>query len=118
MQIGRFFSLSEGRVGQFLSPRVLLVRTPFRPLARQQEVCYFGFDRLNQAQKFTQNLALAGYSFQLRRSQVMPQPYEVRLPGHRDLARTLAYWDRLDRQQTQANPASERRHPGTSPLAA
>lgn len=118
MQIGRFFSLSYGRVGQFLSPRVLLVRTPFRPLARQQEVCYFGFDRLNQAQKFTQNLALAGYSFQLRRSQVMPQSYEVRLPGHRDLARTLAYWDRLDLQQNQAKLAPERIDPDQVPLAA
>lgn len=118
MQIGRFFSLSQGRVGQFLSPRVLLVRTPFRPLATHQEVCYFGFDRLSQAQKFAQNLALAGYPFQLRRSQVVPQPYEVRLPGHRDLARTLAYWDRLDRQQNLANSTAERSPVLGSPLAA
>ena len=114
MRIGQFFSLQQGRVGQYLSPRVLVVRMPFRPSAG--DVCYFGFDRLNQAQKFAHYLATMGCNFQLRRSQSMPQPYEVRLVGHRDLARTLAYWDRLDHQQT-ATPQPTVRPTQVTPAA-
>lgn len=92
MQIGRFFSLQQGRVGQYLAPRVLVVRSPFR--AFSSTVCYLGFDHLKQAQTFAQNLARLGASFHIRRSRVMPQDYEIRLRGHSDLARTLAYWER------------------------
>ena len=106
MQIGRFFSLQQGRVGQYLSSRVLVVRRPFR--SNFVEVCYFGFDRLNQAQKFAQYLASMGYSFQLRRSQRMPQSYEVRLQGHSDIARTLAYWDRMGQSKSRSTPGLPR----------
>ncbi len=92
MQIGRFFSLQQGRVGQYLAPRVLVVRSPFRAFA--PTVCYLGFDYLKQAQTFAQTLARMGASFHIRRSRVMPQDYEIRLRGHSDLARTLAYWER------------------------
>lgn len=96
MRIGQFFSLQQGRVGQYLSPRVLVVRTPFRPVAAQTNLSYFGFDDVSQAQKFARQLAALGYRFQVRRSRVMPQPYEVRLSEQLPLARTLAYWDRRD----------------------
>jgi hypothetical protein len=114
MKIGRFFSLQQGRVGQYLSSRVLVVHRPFR--ANFVEVCYFGFDRFNQAQKFAQYLAARGYSFQLRRSQRLPQNYEVRLQGHSDLAQTLAYWDRSDRSQPRSTAAPRRKI--AAPLAA
>lgn len=97
MQIGRFFSLQRGRVGQYLSSRVLVVRTPFQ--SPVQPCCYFGFEQLSQAQKFTQNLARKGFRFQLQRSTLMPQRFEVQLQGHTDLARTLAYWDRVDQKR-------------------
>lgn len=114
MQIGRFFSLQSGRVGQYLSPRVLVVRQPFqRSLG---EVCYFGFDRFSQGQKFANYLAAQGYTFQLRRSQVMPQSYEVRLQGQSSLARTLAYWDRMDDRRLQ--PTAKRQSVAVQPLAA
>lgn len=106
MRVGQFFSLQRGQVGQYLSPRVLVVRKPFQP--SNTPVCYFGFDRLSQAQKFAHYLATMGHTFQLRRSEQMPQSYEIRLQGQSDLARTLAYWDRLDNQQivkAQAKPA-------------
>lgn len=97
MQTGRFFSLQKGRVGQYLSPRVLVVKTPFRSPPTSQELCYFGFETLNQAQKFAQHLASSGYHFQLRRSRTLLQmPYEVKLSGHAELAKTLAYWERQD----------------------
>ncbi|MBW4472785.1 MAG: hypothetical protein KME45_20780 [Stenomitos rutilans HA7619-LM2] len=102
MQIGRFFSLQQGRVGQYLAPRVLVVRSPFR--AFSPTVCYFGFDHLKQAQTFAQKLASIGASFQIRRSRIMPQAYEIRLRGHSDLARTLAYWERQsDRTRRSSN---------------
>lgn len=108
MQVGRFFSLQQGRVGQYLSSRVLVVRRPFQNGGG--EVCYFGFDRFNAAQKFAQYLASQGYKFQLRRSQQLPHSYEIRLQGHSDLARKLAYWDRKDQprslpKQHQTEPA-------------
>lgn len=104
MQVGRFFSLRQGRVGQYLSPRVLLVRSPFKAAPT---VCYFGFDQFKQAQTFAQSLAKFGANFQLRRAQVMPQSYEIRLNGHSDLARTLAYWERQGAQRAIAqNPSA------------
>jgi hypothetical protein len=110
MQVGRFFSLQQGRVGQYLSPRVLVVRRPFRE--SNAAVCYFGFEQVSQAQKFAQFLARAGFQYQLRRSEVMPQSYEIRLPGHTDLARTLAYWERQDNQrQPESAPPTQRRAP-------
>jgi hypothetical protein len=99
MQIGRFFSLQKGRVGQYLSPRVLVVRLPFQ-LIKPQAFCYFGFEDITQAQKFTQRLTVSGYLFQLQKSQFITHlPYEVKLLGHTDLAKALAYWDRQDTKQ-------------------
>jgi hypothetical protein len=93
--IGRFFSLQNGRVGQYLSPRVLVVRTPFKAASKSEEACYFGFDKLNQAQKFAQYLAGFRYRFELRRSQLLQQfPYEIRIPGNAEIVSVLAQWDR------------------------
>lgn len=97
MQIGRFFSLRQGRVGQYLARRVLVVRSPFR--AASPTLCYFGFDHLKQAQTFAQKLASMGASFQIRRSRIMPHAYEIQLRGHYDLAQTLAYWERQGEQR-------------------
>ncbi|NJN88211.1 MAG: hypothetical protein HC881_20360 [Leptolyngbyaceae cyanobacterium SL_7_1] len=97
MQIGRFFSLQRGRVGQFLSPRVLVVRTPFRS-PRQggwSEQSHIGFSTLSQAQKFAQLLARMGLRFQLQPSEMLPDcRYEIVLNGQVPLARTLAQWQR------------------------
>jgi hypothetical protein len=102
MQIGRFFSLGRGRVGQYLSARVLVIRTPFQPVspAREtNEVCFLGFDTLKQAQKFVQSVSYTGLVCQLRRSSILRAfPYEVVIQGQTDLARTLAFWDRRDHQ--------------------
>ncbi|KAM3093657.1 hypothetical protein ACKFKF_28910 [Phormidesmis sp. 146-12] len=99
MQIGRFFSLQRGRVGQYLSPRVLVVRLPFQ-LIKPQAFCYFGFENITQAQKFAQRLTVSGYLFQLQKSQFITHlPYEIKLLGHTDLAKALAYWDRQDTKQ-------------------
>ncbi|WP_448570280.1 hypothetical protein [Trichothermofontia sp.] len=100
MQIGRFFSLQQGRVGQYLSPRVLVVRTPFRSPAAGEgatETCYVGFDRLSLAQQFAQRLALLDCRFQMGLGRQLPYPYEVQVfnPGH--LARILARWERQTR---------------------
>lgn len=100
VSIGRFFSLGDGRVGQYLSPRVLVVRTPFRKSPRVQEACYFGFEKLSQAQKFAQYLASFGYRFSLQRSQLLTHfPYEIQLPGNADIVNVLAYWDRMDQKR-------------------
>lgn len=103
MKIGRFFSLGNGRVGQYLSSRVLVVRMPFRRVLRSgevREVCYFGFAKLNQAQKFSRYLASLGYRFQLRPGRRLAQyAYEVKLWGNADLTKVLASWDRLDQRQ-------------------
>lgn len=103
MKIGRFFSLGNGRVGQYLSPRVLVVRTPFQktlPDGKIREFCCFGFENLSQAQKFARSLANLGLRYQLRVSQLLADcPYEVVLKEHANLAQTLAYWDRRDRTQ-------------------
>jgi hypothetical protein len=103
MQMGRFFSIGKGQVGQYLSPRVLVVRTPFQNAVKHKENCYFGFEKLSQAQKFAQILARSGRSFQLRSGQVLTQfPYEIKLSGDSGTARVLAYWDRLDQKQFSA----------------
>ena len=100
MQIGRFFSLGQGRVGQYLSPRVLVIRAPFQRISRAgepNEFCCFGFNQLKPAQRFSQFLASKGFNFRLYQYQKLKDyPYEVRLVGHADLARALAYWDRRD----------------------
>ncbi len=101
--IGRFFSLLDGRVGQYLSPRVLVVRTPFQKAPHLQAACYFGFDKLSQAQRFAQYLAAFGYSFSLSRRQRLSQfPYEVKVSGEADIAGVLAYWDRADQRRLAA----------------
>ena len=98
ISVGRFFSLGNGQVGQYLSSRVLVVRTPFRRSAR--ETCYFGFEKLSQAQKFAQYLAYSGYQFSLQRSQVMTHlPYEIKLSGSAEMVNMLAYWDRIDQKR-------------------
>jgi hypothetical protein len=103
MRIGQFFSLRQGRVGQYLSSRVLIVRKPFQKSCKPYETCYFGFEKLSQAQKFAQNLALSGYPFQLQRSQLLTQfSYEIKLSGHTELARVLAHWDRVDAKRIAA----------------
>jgi hypothetical protein len=103
MQIGRFFALGQGRVGQFLSPRVLVVRLPFqsKSLSRPtQEFCCFGFDTVKQAHSFIQSLSRLGLRFELRQSQLLSAfPYEIVLWGESGLARTLALWDRRDTQE-------------------
>lgn len=118
MQVGRFFSLQQGRVGQYLAPRVLVVRSPFR--VASPTICYFGFDHLKQAQTFAQKLASIGASFQIRRSRIMPQAYEIRLRGHGDLARTLAYWERQSerRMMPSASQAPSQSGDGTGVIAA
>ncbi|HEY9621245.1 MAG TPA: hypothetical protein V6C78_12795 [Crinalium sp.] len=116
MQIGRFFSLGQGRVGQYLSTRVLVVRTPFQPIFLERdsrEFCCFGFDTLKQAQKFMQSLSSVGLSFQLRKSLMLKGfPYEIVVRGQTDLARTLAFWDRRDQHLGQeVDQAIKRRSP-------
>ncbi|MBD2326090.1 hypothetical protein [Alkalinema sp. FACHB-956] len=103
MRIGQFFSLNHGQVGQYLSSRVLLVRQPFQ--MANPDRCYFGFDELNQAQRFAQYLASQGYSFQLRSHQLLPQRYEIELFGNCQLAKTLAYWDRKDQAKQRSRPS-------------
>lgn len=108
MQIGRFFSLGQGRVGQFLSPRVLVVRSPFqsrRSSRSSSEFCCFGFDTFNQAQRFIQLLFHQGLRFKWRQSQVLLDfPYEVIVWDQIELARTLAFWERRDLHQLQQVP--------------
>ena len=115
MAIGQFFSLNQGRVGQYLSPRVLVVRAPFQPVSRTgepNEFCCFGFESLKQAQNFGQSLARMGMEFQLRSSQMMPDhPYEVVLTGSAELARTLAYWNRHPSNQVQGQRQPKQHSP-------
>ncbi|MBD2464698.1 hypothetical protein H6G89_27210 [Oscillatoria sp. FACHB-1407] len=105
MRMGHFFSLGDGKVGQFLSPRVLVVRSPFqahRLPRRTTEFSCFGFDTFSQAQRFIQSLSHLGLRFELRPGKVLPHSaYEVILWGNTDLARTLAFWDRHDLRQFQ-----------------
>ncbi|NEQ24778.1 MAG: hypothetical protein F6K28_37885 [Microcoleus sp. SIO2G3] len=101
MQIGHFFSLGQGYVGQYLSPRVLRVRSPFRrtSLTGEANHCCFGFGSLRQAQKFLKSLLHLGLNVELRRSQLLPNwEYEVVIyesAGDRgQIDRTLAAWER------------------------
>jgi hypothetical protein len=95
--VGRFFSMGNGRVGQYLSTRVLSVRSPFRRFSRSNDVCYLGFDKLSQAQKFAQSLASSGLRFSVQKGQILIQfPYEIKLFGDTETAKRLAYWDRKD----------------------
>jgi hypothetical protein len=76
------------------------VRTPFKKAPRRQDACYFGFEKLSQAQKFAQYLASFGYPFLLQRSQILTHlPYEIKLQGNADIVSVLAYWDRLDQRR-------------------
>jgi hypothetical protein len=103
VHVGRFFSLQEGRVGQFLSPRVLLVRKPFQHQVIER--CYFGFDALYQAWKFTETIAHTGCYFRLDRSRLMPQRYEIEIFNPGEMARLLAFWDRHQAQNQDSNVA-------------
>jgi hypothetical protein len=123
MQIGRFFSAGQGRVGQYLSPRVLVIKTPFQPasvVSNDREISCFGFETLKQAQTFVKSLAQRGVRFQLRQSQILMQyPYEVVLANDTALAQTLAFWERRDRHRvdrtpTPLKPDSRARHPLTT----
>ncbi|MCY7321065.1 MAG: hypothetical protein LH660_04510 [Phormidesmis sp. CAN_BIN36] len=106
MHTGRFFPLGKGRVGQYLSPRVLVVKTPFQKAVRLSEICYFGFEKLSQSQKFAYSLASSGYSFQLQQSEMLTQfPHEIKVSGHPGIAKTLAYWDRLGQKQVASDKA-------------
>lgn len=74
-----------------------MVRTPFLKLSNSRQlgnICYFGFDSFSKAQKFARYLSGLGYTFQLRQGQMLQDPYEIKLQGHADLARTLAGWER------------------------
>jgi len=103
--VGRFFSMGDGRVGQYLSTRVLCVRTPFRRYSRSNDVCYLGFDKLSQAQKFAQSLASSGLRFTVQKSQMLTQfPYEIKLYGDTETAKRLAYWDRKDHDRASQKP--------------
>ncbi|MFM2429146.1 MAG: hypothetical protein RLZZ511_359 [Cyanobacteriota bacterium] len=84
--------MQQGRVGQFLSPRVLLVRKPFQHQVIER--CYFGFDSLYSAWKFTETIARTGCYFRLDRSRIMPQRYEIEIFNPGEMARLLAFWDR------------------------
>ncbi|HEY9807035.1 MAG TPA: hypothetical protein V6D04_10730, partial [Candidatus Obscuribacterales bacterium] len=45
-----------------------------------------------------------GYSYQLRRGKMLPQyAYEIALREHTDLAKVLAYWDRMDSKPPSLN---------------
>lgn len=101
VKVGRFFSMQQGRVGQFLSPRVLLLRKPFQH--QVVERCYFGFDSLYQAWKFTETIAHTGCYFRLDRSRVMPQRYEIEIFNPGEMARLLAFWDRHQTQSPVVN---------------
>ena len=114
MHTGRFFSLGKGRVGQYLSPRVLVVKTPFQQSAKPRETCYFGFSKLSQAQKFARSLARSGCLFQIQQSELLTQfPHEIKLSGSPSIAKTLAYWDRLNQKQL----TPDKSHSASSQLA-
>jgi hypothetical protein len=112
MHIGRFFSLSNGRVGQYLSPRVLVVRKPFhQPQCEDEyETCYFAFDKLTNAQTFMQYLIGLGYAVQLHvQHPWLSSRFTVQLQGHADQAQVLAYWERLSYQSKSVKPTDTTR---------
>jgi len=94
--VGRFFSLQNGRVGQYLSPRVLVVRQPFR--SAPNDLHCFGFEQAKAAARFAKHLAYRGYSYELLLNGWTHQPYEIRvslpLQNAKLLTQTLAFWDR------------------------
>ena len=101
-RIGRFFSLQQGRVGQYLSPRVLIIRHPFRRIA---DIHVLGFDERQQAAKFAGYLAYRNLTFELKQNGWTSHPYEIRITKQstltRSLLQTLAYNDRhTDRKTT------------------
>lgn len=94
--VGRFFSLQNGRVGQYLSPRVLVVRQPFR--SDPNDLYCFGFKQAKAAAHFAKHLAYRGYSYELLSNGWTDHPYEIRvslpLQKAKILTQTLAFWDR------------------------
>ncbi len=94
--VGRFFSLRQGRVGQYISPRILIVRYPFR--SHPGDLHCFGFDQAKPAARFAQHLAYRGYSFELKRGGWTRQPYEIHVSippkTAKSLTQMLAFWDR------------------------
>ena len=100
-RIGRFFSLQQGRVGQYLSPRVLVIRHPFRAIA---DIHVLGFDQRQQAAKFAGYLAYRNFTFELRQNGWTTHPYEIRVTKQstsmRSLFQTLAYNDRHSDRHT------------------
>jgi hypothetical protein len=87
---GRFFSLQEGRVGQFLSDRVLHVTRPFQ----NDRGCYYiGFNQRRQAVRFMRRMAGSGQILSLQRAKYMSQPYEIQIVD-RQIASDLALWER------------------------
>ncbi|MDX2213463.1 MAG: hypothetical protein SFY66_09255 [Oculatellaceae cyanobacterium bins.114] len=101
MRGGWFFSLGDGKAGQFLSPRVLVMRSPFRqhhPMRHPNEFCCFGLIPFGTPNVLSRALSSLGLRFEVRLGQLLPGcPYEVILWGNTDLAQTLAFWDRRDR---------------------
>jgi hypothetical protein len=85
-RIGRFFSLSHGRVGQYLSPRVLIIRHPFR---NTTDIHCLGFDQRKQAARFAAYLAYRGCAFELKQNGWTVHPYEIRILKQTALTRSL-----------------------------
>ena len=85
-RIGRFFSLNQGRVGQYLSPRILIIRHPFR---RISDIQVLGFDQRKQAARFAAYLAYRGCAFELKQNGWMAHPYEICILQQSTLTRSL-----------------------------
>jgi hypothetical protein len=85
-RIGRFFSLQHGRVGQYLSPRVLLIRQPFQ---QATDIHCFGFEKRKQAARFADYLAYRGCVFELEQNGWTVHPYEIRILKQSELTRSL-----------------------------
>ncbi|NJM45601.1 MAG: hypothetical protein HC860_05015 [Alkalinema sp. RU_4_3] len=92
---GRFFSLQQGQVGQFLSDRVLHVTKPFQ---KATDCYYIGFDERKQAMRFMRRLGTSGQVLSLQRAQYMSQSYEIQITLDRTIASDLALWERLNIQ--------------------
>jgi hypothetical protein len=92
---GRFFSLQQGQVGQFLSDRVLHVTKPFQ---NDQGCYYIGFDQRKQAMRFMRRLGRSGQVLSLQPAQYMSQSYEIQITIDRTIASDLALWERLNLQ--------------------
>lgn len=85
-RIGQFFSLQQGRVGQYRSPRILTIRQPFRS---HPDMHYLGFDRRQQALRFSMWLARQGYRFELHQNGWTPYPYEICLQSSLPISRLI-----------------------------